>query len=67
VVVQGATLIIWIGAAVFVLGTVMMGVMMVYVTDPTAFSKVGGNVLSVLNGMLNMYADRRHNARRLGE
>jgi hypothetical protein len=66
-VVQGATLIIWIGAAVFVPTTVVVGVMMVDVTDLSAFGEVGNNVLLALEGMLNMYADQWHDAHHLGQ
>jgi hypothetical protein len=63
---QGATLIVWIGAAVFVPATVMMSVMMVNLTHLAAFSEVPSNVLLVLEGMLNMGAEQRHDAYGLG-
>jgi hypothetical protein len=56
-VVQSTTLIIRIGGAVVVLAIIMMGMMMVHVSNPAAFSEVGGNVLLVIECMLNMYAD----------
>jgi alanine racemase len=67
VVVHGAALIIRIGAAVFMLTTIMMEMMMVDVSNPAAFGKVGCKVLLVLNGMLNICTDQRHNARCLGQ
>ena len=65
--VQGATLIVQIGGAVFVLASIMVRVMVVHVIDPTTFGKVSRNVLLVLDGMLDIYADQRHNAHCLGQ
>jgi hypothetical protein len=66
-VVQRAALIAWITGTVFMLATIMMGVVMVHVIDATAFSEIGSNILLVLHDMLNMYADQRHNAHSLGQ
>ncbi len=50
-----------------VLAAVTMGVMMMHVMDSAAFGEVDGNVLLVLEGMLNMGADRRNNGNCLGQ
>jgi len=67
VVVQGATLIVRIVGAMFVLSTIMVGVMMVDVSDRAGPGEVSSNVLHVLEGVLDMGADQRHNARRLSQ
>ncbi len=66
-VVQGTTLIVWIVGIVFVLATIVVRVMMVHVIDPAAVGKVSCNILLALEGMLDMCADHRHNARCLGQ
>jgi hypothetical protein len=64
-VVQGATLIAWITAAVLVL-TIMTGVMMVHVIAAATFGQVGSNIPFALEGMLDVDADQRHHAGSLG-
>jgi hypothetical protein len=67
VVVQGATLIALIIGTMFVLAAIVMGVVMVHMIDPAAVGQIGSDVLLVLEGMLEMHADQRHNACGLGE
>lgn len=64
---QGATLIFRIIGAMFMLATIVMGMMMVYMSDPAALTEVGSDVLLVLEGVLDMDADQWHDARGLGE
>jgi len=64
---QGTTLITRIIGPVFVLSISVMGMMMVHVVDPAAVAKVGGDILLVLEGMLDMDADQRHYAGCLGQ
>jgi len=66
-VVQGTTLIVRIVAAVLVLSTIMMDVMMVDVSDPAGLGQVGRNVLLILEGVLDMDADQRHDTASLGQ
>jgi len=51
----------------FVLSPIVVVVMMVHVSDPPGLRKVGSNVLLVLEGVLDMGADQRNNAGRLGQ
>jgi hypothetical protein len=64
---QGATLIARIVGTMFVSVAIVMGVVMVHVIDSAAIGQVGSDILLVLEGMLEMHADQRHNACRLGE
>ena len=64
---QGTTLIVRVVATMFMPPTIVMGVMMMYVGDPAGLGQVGSNILLVLEGMLDMGADQRHNSRRLGQ
>ena len=64
---QGTTLIVRIVDPMFVLATIVMGMMVVYMSDPTALTKVGSNVPIILEGMLDMDADQGHYGRDLGE
>jgi hypothetical protein len=63
---QSTTLIIRIGGAVFVRAMIIIGMMMVHVSDPNTLSKVGSNIPRILDGMLHMYADQRRNTCCLG-
>jgi len=65
--VQGTTLIVRIVGAMFVLPTIMVGVMIVDVSDRAGLREVSSNVLHVLEGVVDMGADQRHNARRLSQ
>jgi hypothetical protein len=67
VVMQGTTLIIRIIAAMFVLSTIVMGVVMVHVRDPAGLGQVGRDILVILEGMLDMGADQRHDTGSLGQ
>lgn len=51
----------------FVPATSGVCVVMMHVIDLAAFSKVGSNVLRVLEGMLNVDADQRNNGNCLGQ
>jgi len=64
---QGTTLIIRIIGSVFVLSIRVMGMMMVHVIDFAVLAKVDGDILLVLEGMLDMDADQRHYAGCLGQ
>jgi len=64
---QGTTLITRIIGPVFVLSIRVMDMMMVHVIDSAALAKVGGDILLVLEGMLDMDADQRHYASCLGQ
>jgi len=64
---QGTTLIVRIIATMFVLSTIVMGVMMVHVSDPAGLGQVGRNILLILEGMLDMGADQRHDTGSLGQ
>jgi hypothetical protein len=57
VVMQGATLIVWIIGTMLVLSAIVAGMMMVDVIDAAALAQVGSNILPGLQGMLNMGAD----------
>jgi hypothetical protein len=67
VVVQRTTLIIRIIAIMLVLSTVVMEAMMVHMSDPAGLGEVGGNILLVLEGVLDVGADQRRNAGRLSQ
>jgi hypothetical protein len=67
VVMQGATLIVRIVGPMFVLATIVVGMMVVYVSDPTGLTEVGSNILLILEGMLDMDAGQRQDAHCLGE
>ena len=67
VVMQGATLVVRIIGAMFMLATIVMGMMMVDMSDLAAFTDVGSDILLVLEGVLDMDADQRHDACGLGE
>jgi hypothetical protein len=66
VVVQSTTLIGRIIGTMLVL-SIVMGMMMMHVFDAAAFIAVSSDILLVLEGMLDMGADQRHDARSLGE
>jgi len=66
-VVQGTTLIVRIIATMFVLSPIVMVVMTVHVSDSACLGQVGSNILFGLEGVLNMNAGQRHDARRLGQ
>ena len=55
-VVQGTTLIVRIVGTMLVLCAIMMGVMMMDVSDPAGLGKIGRNILLVREGMLDMNA-----------
>jgi hypothetical protein len=67
VVVQGTTLIVRIIGTVLALSAVVMGVMMMHVLNVAAIGQVGSNILLVLECMLEMDADQRHDAADLGQ
>jgi hypothetical protein len=67
VVMQGATLIVWIIGTMLVRSAIVAGMMMVDVIDAAALAQVGSNILLGLQNMLNVRADQRHNARDLGQ
>jgi hypothetical protein len=68
VVVQGTALIVGIGAVVLVrLSTLVMDMMMVHVSDPAALRHVGSNILVILEGVLDMGGDHRHDTDDLGQ
>ncbi len=46
--------------------TIMIGVMMVHVIAAAAFGQVNSSIPLALEGMLDMNADQRHYAGRLG-
>jgi hypothetical protein len=64
---QDATLIVWIIGTMLALSAIVAGVMMVDVIDAAALAQLNSNILLGLQGMLNMGADQRHNARDLGQ
>jgi hypothetical protein len=66
-VVHDTTLIVRIIATMFMLSAILMDVMMVDVSDPPGLSKVVGNILLVLEGVLDMGADQRHDSGGLGQ
>jgi len=51
----------------FMLSPIVMSVMMVDVRDLSGLRQVGSNILLVLEGMLDMDSDQRHDASRLGQ
>jgi hypothetical protein len=67
VVMQRATLIVWIIGTMLVLSVLVAGMMMVDVIDAAALAQVGSNILLGLQGMLNVSADQWHDARGLGQ
>jgi hypothetical protein len=61
VVVQGTALIVGIAAIMLVrLSTLVMDMMMVDVSDRAGLGHVGRNVLVILEGVLDMGGDQRH-------
>jgi hypothetical protein len=64
---QGATLIIRIIGAMFVLAAILMTVMMVHMIDLAAVGQVGSNIPFVLEGVLEMHADQWRDTRGLSE
>jgi hypothetical protein len=64
-VVQGATLVIRIIRAVFMLSTSLMSMMMVRMIDFAAATNVGSDILLVFESMLYMNSDQRHDPRSL--
>jgi hypothetical protein len=63
VVVQGTALIVGIAAIILVrLSTLVMDMMMVDVSDPAGLGHVGRNILVILEGVLDMGGDQRHDA-----
>jgi hypothetical protein len=67
VVVQGTTLIVGIAAIMLVrVSTIMADVMMVHVSDPAGLRHVGSNILVILEGVLDMGSDQRHDTGDLG-
>jgi hypothetical protein len=67
VVVQGATLVIRITGTMLMLSTMVSKMMIVDVTHPAALAEVGSNILLVLQRMLDVDADQRHDAGSLGQ
>jgi hypothetical protein len=67
VVVHGTALIVRIIAIVFVPSAIVMDVVMVDVSDPAGLSQVGGNILIILEGVLDMGADQRRHGGGLGQ
>jgi hypothetical protein len=68
VVVQGTALIVGIAAIMLVrLSTLVMDVMMVDVSGPAGLGHVGSNILVILEGVLDMGADQRHDTGDLGQ
>jgi hypothetical protein len=67
VMVHGTTLIVRIIATVFVLSGIVMDMMMVDVSDPSGLSKVGGNILFALEGVLDLGANQRRDTDDLGQ
>jgi hypothetical protein len=68
VVVQGTALIVGIGAVMPVrLSILVMDMMMVHVSDPGALRHVGSNILVILEGVLDMGGDHRHDTDDLGQ
>jgi hypothetical protein len=67
VVVQGTTLIVGIVAIVVVrVSTIVADVMMVHVRNPAGLGHVGSNILVILEGVLDMGSDQRHDTGDLG-
>jgi hypothetical protein len=68
VVEQGTALIVGIAAIMLVrMRTFVMDVMMVHVSDPAGLGHIGSNVLVILEGVLDMGGDQRHDAGDLGQ
>jgi hypothetical protein len=68
VVVQGTALIVGIAAIMLVrLSTLVMDMMMVDVSDRAGLGHVGRNVLVILEGVLDMGGDQRHDTGDLGQ
>jgi hypothetical protein len=60
VVVQGTALIVGIAAIMLVRLSLVMDMMMVDVSDRAGLGHVGRNVLVILEGVLDMGGDQRH-------
>jgi hypothetical protein len=68
VVVQGTALIVRIAAIMLVrLSTLVMNMMMVQVSDPAGLGHVGSNILVILEGVLDMGDQQRHDTGDLGQ
>ncbi len=50
-----------------VLSAIVMDVVMVDVSDPASLCQVGSNILLILEGVLDMGADQRHDSGGLGQ
>jgi hypothetical protein len=68
VVVQGTALIVGIVAIMLVrLSTLVMNMMMVQVSDAAGLGHVGSNILVILEDVLDMGDDQRHDTGDLGQ